>query len=90
MTEKSVIFVKELLFPQTAPTDDAFFQPEWAGECWGRWAGTKAVVDWFEGSGSSGWAWTAAGLIYMLSVWLFSAKRTRKKKGWQGLRPWPL
>ena len=28
VTEKSVIFVKELSFPQTAPTDDAFFQPE--------------------------------------------------------------
>ena len=25
VTEKSVIFVKELSFPQTAPTDDAFF-----------------------------------------------------------------
>ena len=39
VTEKSVIFVKELSFPQTAPTDDAFFQPDWAGACWGRWAG---------------------------------------------------
>ena len=25
VTEKSVIFIKELSFPQTAPTDDAFF-----------------------------------------------------------------
>ena len=25
VTEKSVIFVKELSFPQTTPTDDAFF-----------------------------------------------------------------
>ena len=25
VTEKSVIFVQELSFPQTAPTDDAFF-----------------------------------------------------------------
>ena len=32
----------------------------------------------------------AAGLIYRLCAWLFSAKRTRKKKGWQGLRPWLL
>ena len=29
VTEKSVIFVKELSFPKTAPTDDAFFQPDW-------------------------------------------------------------
>ena len=28
VTEKSVILIKELSFPQTAPTDDAFFQPE--------------------------------------------------------------
>ena len=27
VTEKSIIFVQELSFPQTAPTDDAFFQP---------------------------------------------------------------
>ena len=61
--------------------DDAFFQPDWTGACWGCWARTKAAVDWSEGFGSSGWAWTAAGLIYSLCVWLFSAKRTRKKKG---------
>ena len=90
VTEKSVIFVKELSFPQTAPTDDAFFQPDWAEACWGRWAGTMAAVDWSEGSGSSGWAWTAAGLIYRLCVWIFSAKRTRKKKGLKGVRLWPL
>ena len=28
VTDESVIFIKELSFPQTAPTDDAFFQPE--------------------------------------------------------------
>ena len=28
VTEKSVIFIQELSFPQTAPTDDAFFQPK--------------------------------------------------------------
>ena len=28
VTEKSVIFVQELSFPQTAPTDDAFFHPK--------------------------------------------------------------
>ena len=46
-------------------------------------------MDWFEGSGSSGWAWIAAGLIYRLCAWLFSAE-TRKKGGRRGLRPWPL
>ena len=36
------LFVKELSFLQTTPTDDAFFQPDWAGACWGRWADTRA------------------------------------------------
>ena len=34
VTEKSVIFIKELSFPQTVPTDDAFFQPELG---WSEW-----------------------------------------------------
>ena len=41
--ERSALFVKELSFPQTAPTDDAFFNRNWAGACWGRWAGTGTV-----------------------------------------------
>ena len=39
VTERSVIFVKELSFPQTAPTDDVFFNRNWAGACGDRWAG---------------------------------------------------
>ena len=27
------MFIKELSFPQTAPTDDAFFNWNWAGAC---------------------------------------------------------
>ena len=23
-------------------SDDAYFQPDWAGACWGRWAGDRA------------------------------------------------
>ena len=34
VTERSALFVKELSFPQTAPTDDAFFNRNWAGACW--------------------------------------------------------
>ena len=33
VTERSALFVKELSFPQTAPTDDAFFNRHWAGVC---------------------------------------------------------
>ena len=36
VTEKSVIFMKELSFPQTELTDDAFFNRNWAGACEGR------------------------------------------------------
>ena len=47
VTEKSVIFIKELLFPQTAPIDDAFFQPELGWSVFGllgrSWAGLQAV-----------------------------------------------
>ena len=31
VTERSVISIKELSFPQTAPTDVAFFDRNWAG-----------------------------------------------------------
>ena len=33
VTERSTLFVKELSFPQMAPTDDAFFNRNWAGAC---------------------------------------------------------
>ena len=33
VTERSTLFVKELSFPQTAPTDDAFFNQDWARAC---------------------------------------------------------
>ena len=51
VTEKSIIFVKELSFPQTAPIDDAFFQPDWAGTCRGRWAGPGLLLGWSTGTG---------------------------------------
>ena len=44
VTEISTLFVKEPSFPQTAPTDDAFFNRNWAGACWNRWAGIETVV----------------------------------------------
>ena len=42
--ERSALFVKELSFPQTAPTNDALFNRNWAGACWGRWAGIGTVA----------------------------------------------
>ena len=49
VTEKSVIFIKELSFPQTAPTDDAFFNRNWAGACEGVvWAEVGSLQRRFE------------------------------------------
>ena len=41
--ERSALFVKELSFPQTAPTDDVFFNRNWAGAGWNRWASPLAL-----------------------------------------------
>ena len=48
VTEKSVIFIKELSFPQTAPTDDAFFQPGLGWSVWGSldWTKTTGGLNW--------------------------------------------
>ena len=54
VTEKSVILIKELSFPQTAPTNDAFFYRDWAGACRGRWAGPRLMLDRSTGCASSG------------------------------------
>ena len=36
--------------------DDAFFQPNWARGCWGRWAGPGLLLGWSLG--------TAIALLY--------------------------
>ena len=38
------MFIKELSFPQTAPTVDAFFNRNWAGGHGGRWAGPELLT----------------------------------------------
>ena len=43
VTERLALFVKEMLFPQTAPTNDVFFNRNWAGACWNHWAGPLAL-----------------------------------------------
>ena len=44
VAERSSLFVKELSFPQTVPTDDAFFNRNWAGACSDRWAGIGTIT----------------------------------------------
>ena len=63
ITEKSVIFIKELSFPQTAPTDDAFFNWSWTGACGGRWAGPGLLVGWAMG------CWIARTEVGSLQGW---------------------
>ena len=63
VTEKLVIFVKELSFPQTAPTDEAFFNRNWAGACRGRWDEPGLMMGWSAGS------WIIGAEIGMLQCW---------------------
>ena len=91
--EKLVIFIKELSFPQTAPTDDAFFQPELGWSVFGllgwSWADTGLVCrPYVVGPG--------VGLLLLLLLigrlwmWYSPAGRTRRKKCRRELCPWPL
>ena len=50
------MFLQELSFPQTAPTDDAFFNWNWAGACGGCLAGPGLLAGWvgLQAPGSSG------------------------------------
>ena len=43
VTERSALFVKELSFPQTVPTDDAFFNWNWPGPCLDRLARARTA-----------------------------------------------
>ena len=80
VTEKSVIFIKELSFPQTAPTNDVFFNRNWAGACWGCWAGPGSLAGWSTGS------WIVGAEVGLLQCWSAGSGRgtplqkTRKKK----------
>ena len=91
LTEKSVILIKELSFPQTAPTDDAFFQPELGWSMFGllgrSWADIGLVC-------RSCVVGPGVGLLLLLIgglwMWHSPARRTKRKKGRRGLRPWQL
>ena len=43
------MFIKELSFSQTAPTDDAFFNRNWAGACRGHRTGPGLLAGWDAG-----------------------------------------
>ena len=49
------IYIKEdrtsnIGFNSFTITDDAFFNPNWVGACWGRWAGPGLMLGWSAGS----------------------------------------
>ena len=44
------MFMKELSFPQTTPTDDAFFQQELGWRVEGSLGWTGLLIDWDAGS----------------------------------------
>ena len=80
VTEKSAIFVKELSFPQTAPTDDAFFNRTGL-ECIGV-VGPEIgllLLGWFAGSGCG-----TAGLQALDVALLYKDK---KEEGSAGASP---
>ena len=85
------MFMKELSFPQTAPTDDAFFQPELGWGVWGSlsWTKTADGLNW-RMLDRLGWGRIAVMLVYRLRMRHSPVRRTRRKKGRRGFRPWPL
>ena len=70
--------------------DDAFFQPDWAGACWGRWAGPGLLAGWSAGS------WIVGAEVGLLQCWSAGSGRgtplqkQERRGGQRGLRPWPL
>ena len=76
------MFMKELSFPQTAPTDDAFFQPELGWSVWGSlgWTKTADGRNW-RMLDRLGWGRIAVMLVYRLWMRHSPARRTRRKKG---------
>ena len=68
------------LIPLSISSDDAFFNRNWAGEFRGRWAKPGLMLNRSTGRASSGQILDTA----------LPARRTRRKKGRRGLRPWPL
>ena len=68
-----------------------FFQPELGWSVWGSLGLTKTAdgLNW-RMPDRLGWGRIAAMLIYRLCMRHSPARRTRRKKGRRGLRPWPL
>ena len=71
--------------------DDVFFQlePGWSVRGSLGWTKTAGGLNWGM-LDRLGWGRIAATLVYGLWVRHPPAKRTRRKKGRRGFRPWPL
>ena len=64
-----------------------FFNRNWAGACWGRWAGIGAAVGWFEGSGSSGRGWDCCYADQLAPDVVHLCKKNQKEEGPTGASP---
>ena len=64
-----------------------FFNRNWAEAYWGRWAGTRAVVGWFEGSGSSGRGWDCCYADRLALDVVHLCKKNKKGEGMAGASP---
>ena len=58
-----------------------FFNRNWVGACWGRWAETRAAAGWSEGSGSSGWGWDCCYSDRMALDVVHLCKKNQKEEG---------
>ena len=64
-----------------------FFNRNWAGACWGRWAGTRATAGWSEGSGSSGRGWDCCYADRMALGAVHLCKKNQKEERQVGASP---
>ena len=64
-----------------------FFNRNWVGVCWGRWAGTRATVGWSEGSRSSGRGWDYCYADRLALDVVHLCKKNHKEEGPAGASP---
>ena len=64
-----------------------FFNRNQAGACWGRWAGTRVAVGWYEGSGSSGRGWDCWYADRLALDVVYSCKKNQEEEGPAGASP---
>ena len=67
-----------------------FFNRNWAGACGGRWAEPRVMLNRSTGRASPGLGFDCCCADRQILDAALPARRTRRKKGRRGLRPWLL